>query len=161
MLNGDDIGPALRRLREDRGFTQEQVAVRLERTPQTISKLEQRGSNPKATTLCRYLNAIGAGFADLGGEIDGGDLLADFVRESNERIRTEPEYRRRAAELLGQLGSEEPIVRDLAQLIVDAEQRYQQQIEDLRSDLERRVHQLEKRDELPGGEDLAPNGTED
>ncbi len=106
MLELEDLGPALKRLRAAKGLTQEEVAVRFGRQVQTISRLEQPGSNPKAVTLLRYLNALDADFGDLQRAVD--DPLAREIREDDERLRTDPAYRELTREMLTDLGGPNP-----------------------------------------------------
>ena len=88
MLRLEYLGPALKRLRAAKGLTQEALAVKFGRQVQTISRLEQPGSDLKVSTLVRYLNALDATFEDLDGALN--DPLAVEIREDDERLRTDP-----------------------------------------------------------------------
>ncbi len=142
MLRLEDVGPALKRLRAAKGLTQEEVAVRFGRQVQTISRLEQPGSNLQATTLLRYLNALGASFADLQRALD--DPLAREIREDDERLKTDAPYRELVHGMLSELGGPKPVPEIEAVL---------ERIEDLDSRL--------KRVETTPPEEPVPNGDED
>ncbi len=125
VYDPEKIGPALKRLREGRGLKQAQVAERLGRSTQTISRLEQGGANPQASSLVRYLDAIGATLSNLDTEIEAADPLDDAVRDVDQRLRDEPELRRLAAELLQRFGGPElsPELRSMAERLEEQEQR--------------------------------------
>ncbi len=65
MIDPDHLGPALQQLRKSRGLKQGEVAVRIGRTVQIVSRIEQPGSNPYLSSLLRYLTAIDASLDDL------------------------------------------------------------------------------------------------
>ncbi len=69
MIDPDHFGPTLQRLRKSRGLKQREVAVRIGRTVQMVSRIEQPGSNPKLASLLRYLTAIDASLGDLHGAL--------------------------------------------------------------------------------------------
>jgi len=119
------IGSALQRLRERRGLKQAQVAERLGRSIQTISRLEQAGANPQASSLVRYLDAIGATLSDLDTELRAADPLDEAVRDVDQRLVDEPELRRLAKEMLERFGGSElsPELRAMAAQIEKQEQR--------------------------------------
>ncbi len=102
----EDIGPALKRLRSSRGLTQEALAVKFGRQVQTISRLEQPGSDMKVSTLLRLLNALGASLEDLQRALD--HPLAVEISEDNERLRTDPPYRELVRNMLTDLGGPNP-----------------------------------------------------
>lgn len=105
MHDSKDLGPALQRLREGRGLIQAEVAQRLGRSVQTISRLEQPGSNPQSSSLFRYLDAIGATLAELGAEMGApADPLDEAVALVDHRLRAEPGYRRLARGMLERFG---------------------------------------------------------
>lgn len=54
-----ELKAALIRARRDAGLSQKDVADRLEVTQQSIHKMERYDSDPKASTLRRYANAVG------------------------------------------------------------------------------------------------------
>ncbi len=122
----EDLGPALKRLRAARGLTQEALAVRFGRQVQTISRLEQPGSNLKVTTLLRYLNALDASFDDLHRAIN--DPLAREIREDDERLRTDPPYRELVHGMLSKLGGPNPApeIRAMLERIEDLDSRLKQ-----------------------------------
>ncbi len=134
----EDLGPALKRLRMAKGLTQEALAVRFGRQVQTISRLEQPGSDMKVSTLLRYLNALDASLADLHRSIN--DPLAREIREDDERLRTDPPYRELVHGMLSDLGGPNPAPEIRTML---------ERIEDLDSRL--------KRVETTGREEPAPN----
>lgn len=55
-----ELKAALIRVRREMGLSQKDVADRLGVTQQSIHKLERYDSDPKASTLRRYANALGA-----------------------------------------------------------------------------------------------------
>ena len=80
--SGKNIGPALQRLRKSRGLTQRQLAARLGRSPQNVSRIEQYGSNPFLGTMLKYLDALGCSLTELHVELtamaaEEGDGKAD------------------------------------------------------------------------------------
>ena len=123
MLRLEDLGPALQRLRAAKGLTQEAVAVRFGRQVQTISRLEQPGSNPQASTLLRYLNALDASLDDLHRALN--DPLVTEIREDDERLRTDGTYRELVHGMLSELGGPNPgpEVRAVLERIEDQERR--------------------------------------
>lgn len=60
------LGPALRRLREGRNLTLEEVAGKAGINPSSLSRLEYGAFQPKLETLGRVLEALGADPMDLG-----------------------------------------------------------------------------------------------
>lgn len=129
MDESRDIGPALQRLRENRGFRQAHVAERLGRSTQTVSRLEQPGSNPQTSSLLRYLEAIGATLADLEAELEApADPLDAAVATVNARIRDEPAFRNLAREMLERYGGPDlpPALRTLADMIDSLDSRVRQ-----------------------------------
>ena len=97
--------------------------MKFRRQVQTVSRLEQPGSNPKAATLLRYLNAIGADLDDLNRAFN--DPLAREIREDDERLRTDPAYRDLVRGMLNDLGGPEPSpeIRAVLERIEDQERR--------------------------------------
>ncbi len=134
MLRLEYCGPALKRLRAAKGLTQEEVAVRFGRQVQTISRLEQPGSNIQLSTLLRYLNALGANLADLQRALD--DPLAREIREDDERLRTDPAYRELVHGMLTDLGGPNPTpeMQAVLERIEDQERRLRQLEESQRSE---------------------------
>ncbi len=102
----EDFGPALKRLRVSKGLTQEAVAVKFGRQVQTVSRLEQPGSNPKMKTLLRYLDALDADLGDLDRALN--DPLAREIRENDARLRTDGPYRELVHGMLTDLAGENP-----------------------------------------------------
>lgn len=126
MIRFEDLGPALKRLRAAKGLTQEEVAVKFGRQVQTVSRLEQPGANPQATTVVRYLNALGASFADFDRALN--DPLAREIREDDERLRTDPPYRELVRGMLTDLGGPHPTpeVEGVLERIEDLDSRIKQ-----------------------------------
>jgi len=142
-----DVGPALQRLRESRGIRQAQVAERMGKSTQTVSRLEQPGSNPQTSSLLRYLEAIGATLADLEAELQApADPLDEAVATVSARIRDEPAFRGLAREMLERYGGPDlpPALRTLADMI---------------DGLEDRVRRLEEQS-APESESPDPKGTD-
>ena len=134
MLRLEDLGPALKRLRAAKGLTQEAVAVRFGRQVQTISRLEQPGSNPKAKTLLRYLDALDATLEDLQRSLD--DPLVKEIREDDERLRTDGTYRELVHGMLSELGgpNPRPEIAEVLERIEDQERRLRRLEESGRSE---------------------------
>jgi transcriptional regulator with XRE-family HTH domain len=65
------IGPSLRRLREQRGLTQAELAARLDTTQSEVSKLERR-ADARLSTVRSYVAALG-GRLLLTARFPGGD----------------------------------------------------------------------------------------
>jgi len=59
------IGTNVKMLRERRGLSQEQLAVAIDRTWQSISHIETGKSLPPVTTLASLASALGVGTGDL------------------------------------------------------------------------------------------------
>lgn len=59
------IGTNVKMLRERRGLSQEQLAVAIDRTWQSISHIETGKSLPPLTTLAALASALGVGTGDL------------------------------------------------------------------------------------------------
>ncbi len=116
-----DIGAALGRLRKAAGLRQEQLAAKIGRSGATVSRLEQPGSNPNASSLTRYLAAVGADFGELHREMREGtsDPLDDAVATVDQRLREDPSFRQLARGMLERFGGPEPppALRALADLI--------------------------------------------
>ncbi len=105
----EDIGPALKRLREAAGIPQNQLAAKIRRSGANVSRIERSGSNPKVSSVMRYLRAIDADLGDLHRELRaGGDPLDDAVAAVDQRIREDPSYRRLAKSMLERFGGPEP-----------------------------------------------------
>ena len=116
----DDVGPALKRLREAAGIRQNRLAARIERSGANVSRVERAGSNPKLETLLRYLEAIGADFADLHRELGvDDDPLEELVATVDLKIREDAGYRQVARDMLERFGGSEPppALRALAEVI--------------------------------------------
>ncbi len=152
MRDPRELAPALRALRRRQGFQQGEVAVRMERSPATVSRLEQDGVNPQWHTLLRYLDAIDVTLEELVAELTRPDDMPDALdlqlEQEAKRLETEPGYRRLAAEMLNRFGGDElpPGLLGLAEML-DAHGE--------------RIRQLEDRlGSGSGSEDVAPNGTD-
>jgi transcriptional regulator with XRE-family HTH domain len=116
----EDVGPALKRLREAAGIRQNRLAAKLRRSGANVSRIEREGSNPKLETVFRYLEAIGADFADLARELgEGDDPLDELVATVDRKIREHSDYREMARGMLERFGDPEPppALRALAELI--------------------------------------------
>lgn len=61
----DHLGPALSRLRHDRGLLQREVARRADLTKSMISHYEREVSRPSLASLEKILDALGADLVDL------------------------------------------------------------------------------------------------
>lgn len=59
------VGRNVRRLRESRGLTQEDLAHLAGLHPPGIGRLERGAVDPRASTLVRVANALGVAVADL------------------------------------------------------------------------------------------------
>jgi transcriptional regulator with XRE-family HTH domain len=66
-----DLGRALRELRLAAGLTQEQVASRIGLDGAYVSRVERGVRDLQFSTLGRFLDAVGADFADLEQAIRG------------------------------------------------------------------------------------------
>ena len=53
-----EILAKLTRLRNEKGFTQKELAEKMGKHQQTISKIEKREKSPTLTTLCDLANAL-------------------------------------------------------------------------------------------------------
>ncbi len=150
MHDPNALAAALRALRHQQGFRQEDVAQRMGRSSATVSRLEQDGVNPQWLTLMRYLEAIDVDLTDLVAElaapVDRPDALDQQLEREAKRIEHEPGYRRLAAEMLRRFGGEElpPGMLALAELLDEHGERI--------DNLERELR--------PGSEEGTPNGTD-
>jgi transcriptional regulator with XRE-family HTH domain len=96
------VGQEIRRLREERGWSQAKLGVLSGTGPSGISQIETGRRNPSAATLQRIAEALGVGIADLFPK--GQAPLPDFEverRESDMLPTMEPVYT--AFEALGQV----------------------------------------------------------
>jgi transcriptional regulator with XRE-family HTH domain len=59
------VGRNVRRVRQERGFTQEQLAERSGFSQQYISGLEQGRRNPTVVTVYELATALGVNYLDL------------------------------------------------------------------------------------------------
>ncbi len=59
------LGPALRRLRECAGISQEELAFRSNVTINSIGRIERSEANPTWTTIRRIVEALDCTLADL------------------------------------------------------------------------------------------------
>lgn len=64
------LGPALKRLREGRGLTQEAVTERAHITTGTLSKIETSTTSCAWTTVIQIIDALGVTLRDLADEIE-------------------------------------------------------------------------------------------
>ncbi len=132
----EDIGPALKRLREAAGIAQKELAAKIERSGANLSRIERPGSNPKVASLMRYLKAIDADLSDLAREVAEGvnDPLDDAVAAVDQRIREDKSYRALARSMLERFGGSDPppALAALAELIDRQGDQIEQQDERLR-----------------------------
>ena len=70
------LADAIRRLREDRGLTQEDVAYRCGLSVSAYARIERAAVNPTWTTVVRVAEALDIGLVDLARTIT--DHLADL-----------------------------------------------------------------------------------
>ncbi len=151
----DDVGPALKRLREAAGLSGTQLAAKIGRSGANVSRIERSDSNPKMASLMRYLRAIDADLGDLHRELrEPGDPLDDAVAAVNQRIREDPSYRRLAKSMLERFGGPEPppALRALADLIDRQGEQLEQQVDEMK-DYDERLQRLEgDRSPDPGSE---------
>lgn len=64
------LAAALRRFRDARGLTQEQVAHEASITPGTLSKIETGETSPAWATVRQIARALGVSMRDLGEAVD-------------------------------------------------------------------------------------------
>ena len=148
----DDVGPALKRLRKAAGLPANQLAARIRRSGANVSRIERSGSNPKLSSLLRYLDAIGADLGDLHRELrELVDPLDDAVAAVDQRIREDATYRELARSMLERFGGPEPppALRALADLIDRQGDEIEQQSDQMK-DYGERLRRLEE--ERAGGE---------
>ena len=157
----DDIGPALKRLRKAAGLPANRLAARIRRSGANVSRIERSGSNPKLSSLLRYLDAVGADLGDLHAELrESGDPLDDAVAAVDRRIREDAAYRQLARSMLERFGGPEPppALRALADLIDRQGEQLDRQADQVQDHGER-LRRLEE--ERTGDEDppaAAPDG---
>src|SRR5258707_12791888 len=89
------MGDELRKLREQAGFTQEQLSFRADLSRPYISQLEQDHKSPTVDTLFRICDALDASAADLVRRVDAArkrkparcTLSAALLRPGDDRTR--------------------------------------------------------------------------
>jgi transcriptional regulator with XRE-family HTH domain len=64
------LGVAVRRLREQRGVTQEDLAHDAQVTTGTLSKLERGQSDPAFSTIVKVAAALGVCLGEIGAAVD-------------------------------------------------------------------------------------------
>lgn len=150
----EGIGTALKRLRQATGMPQNQLAAKIRRSGANVSRLERPGSNPKMSTLLRYLAAIDADLGDLARELrEHGDSPKEaFTAGGEQRLRENPSSRQLARSMLVSFGASEapPALCALVHLVDRQGETltwHQEQIDDCK----RRLRQLEI--ESPAGEE--------
>lgn len=74
------VGPALLRLRERSGLTQEQLAARAKLTPAMLSRYERGARTPHLKSLSAILFGLNVDFRDLAEELDPAPPLAHSGR---------------------------------------------------------------------------------
>lgn len=99
------LGENIKAMRESRGLSQEELAVRLNVVRQTVSKWERGRSVPDADLLVRLSEELGVPVSDLLGEAgardvpepDGLRAVAEKLEVVNRQLALGAERRRRAA----------------------------------------------------------------
>ena len=91
-LNQKAIGQRIKRAREKKQLTQEQLAELVDLSPMHISVIERGAKPPKLETLVNIANALG---------VSADTLLQDVINNRTKAVSSE------AADLLGQLSAEE------------------------------------------------------
>ena len=141
----DQLGPALKALRESRGLKQSDVARAIGRSEPNVSRLERAGANPQAASLLAYLEAVGADLVDLHAELAERDdaiseALERQIAAGRARIADEPTYRRLASDLLARFGGAQlPAgLRAMAELIDEQGERLEEHEAELR-EIKRRL----------------------
>lgn len=81
-MQPEQIGPALQRMRQERGMTQGELAQKAGVTPTIVSKYESGRHLPQTANLLAILNAMGADIAELGFTIRS--MLFDAARRAVE-----------------------------------------------------------------------------
>ncbi len=71
MLERDTFAANVRRLREERGWTQEQLAEAADLHLDHISKIENRHREPRVRTISKLAKGLGVSAGPLFEEIDG------------------------------------------------------------------------------------------
>ncbi len=151
----EDVGPALKRLREAAGLSGTELAAKIGRSGANVSRIERSGANPKLATLMRYLRAIGADLGELHREVrEPGDPLDDAVAAVEQRIREDRSYRELARGMLERFGGAEPppALRALADLIDRQGDQIEQQNDQIKDNDERLRRLEEERPEDPAGD---------
>lgn len=100
-----EFGKVIRRIREENGWTLEEMAKRLGTTKQAISKYERGERTPKVTVAARFAETLGISLAEITGVSESEGFLPDGVvpisRLSRHRI-----------PLVGSVAAGEPILAD-------------------------------------------------
>jgi transcriptional regulator with XRE-family HTH domain len=84
----DEIGREIRRLREEKGWSQAQLAVDAGIGVSAVSLIETGKRNPSATTLAKIAAALGVGVADL---FPKAEEPLPFAKEVEQRLSAVPE----------------------------------------------------------------------
>jgi len=82
MLHEDQIGPRIRKLRLDRGLTQQQLATDARMTKSYLSKIENSDSAPPVSTLINLAQALGVTMDVLFSEQDAESVYT-LVRKAH------------------------------------------------------------------------------
>lgn len=154
----DDVGPALKRLREAAGLAQNQLAAKIGRSGANVSRIERAGCNPKLASLLRYLEAIGADLEDLHRELrESVDPLDEAVAAVHQRIIDDPTYRQLARGMLERFGGPEPppALRALADLIDRQGEQIEQHSLEM-GEVKGRLGELEQK--APEADEALPDG---
>ena len=72
-MGPDDVGQRIKRLREDRGLSQRQLAEMTDLNNATIARIEGGGRMPTRRTLRDLARALGVSVSELAGEQEGSD----------------------------------------------------------------------------------------
>lgn len=95
----------IKKIRKSRGFTQEELAARLNVTRQTISKWENGYSVPDAETLIKLADTLEVSVSELLGKetenIESRDSLAFHLARINEQLATKNRRSRRILKIVG------------------------------------------------------------
>ncbi|MDR0917302.1 MAG: helix-turn-helix domain-containing protein [Oscillospiraceae bacterium] len=83
-----DIGNIIKKLRRERGYTQDELAARLNVTPQAVSKWESGGGLPDISQIMPLANVFGVSTDVLFGADTDGDRRIAAARELARNVRT-------------------------------------------------------------------------
>jgi transcriptional regulator with XRE-family HTH domain len=101
----DHVGKTIRRLREERGLNQAQLAVSVGTGPSAISQIENGKRNPNSETLVRLARALEVEVADLFPKAQAPLSFEDLADEEDRQV--ELSQARRARDFLQEYPHEE------------------------------------------------------